>query len=90
MEGEELEKEVTEDLLMEFCHHKEQSNGVEAGGESGGSRKDLGNVHCAQHQVLHSLLYNLNGLAFAFIPVLGRFSIICRFEKEYSFFYIYF
>ena len=65
MEGKELEKEVTEDLFMEFCHHVEQSNRVEAGRESGGSRKDLGNnVHCTQHQALHSLLYNLMDFSF--------------------------
>lgn len=54
MEGEELETEVMEDLLMEFCHNVEQSNGVEAGRESRRSRKDL--VMFTVLSIPHSLL----------------------------------
>lgn len=37
-------RHTTEELLMEFCHNEEQSNGVEAGRGTEGQEKDLG-VH---------------------------------------------
>lgn len=60
MESEEPETETTEDLLVEFCHNKEQSNGGRGSqGKSRGIRKGSSDVIALSIKPLILWLYKL-------------------------------